>query len=91
MSSNLVDRGIIVFSFCRPSLGPTSTIRTSSARLPGVVEKAREETRGLHWQRKRHLESDMMRLYREEGANSEEQVRTVQNASMDDETMIDKV
>lgn len=30
-NSILVSAGILVFSFCRPSLGPTSTIRTWSA------------------------------------------------------------
>ena len=47
ISSSLVERDIVVLSFCRPSLGPTSTIRTSSARLLGVVEKVRKELRGL--------------------------------------------
>jgi hypothetical protein len=32
-SSIFVARGIVCFSFCNPSRGPTSTMRTWSARL----------------------------------------------------------
>lgn len=39
MSSILVWKGIDVFSFCKPSLGPTSTIRTSPARRCELAEK----------------------------------------------------
>ena len=37
ISSSFVRSGIDVFSFCRPSLGPTSTTRTSPARRLLVV------------------------------------------------------
>lgn len=47
MSSILVFSGIDVFSFCSPSRGPTSTIRTSSARDRGVVERHRADRQPL--------------------------------------------
>jgi hypothetical protein len=43
-SSILVPTGIVCFSFCNPSLGPTSTMRTWSARLDAVPAKV------LRWQ-----------------------------------------
>ena len=36
ISSILVANGIVFFSFCNPSRGPTSTMRTWSARLEAV-------------------------------------------------------
>ena len=46
-SSIFVSTGIEVFSFCSPSLGPTSTIRTSSAGRRGVVENRLAARRGI--------------------------------------------
>jgi hypothetical protein len=43
MSSTLTSAGIIIFSFCRPSLGATSTILTKL----GSRYEAREETRSF--------------------------------------------
>lgn len=37
-SSILVARGTVCFSFCSPSRGPTSTMRTWSARLLGLKQ-----------------------------------------------------
>lgn len=42
-SSIFVSAGMLVFSFCKPSLGPTSIIRTWSAAAREVVEKVRRE------------------------------------------------
>lgn len=42
-SSILVATGMLCFSFCNPSLGPTSTMRTKSARLDAAVAKVRLE------------------------------------------------
>jgi hypothetical protein len=42
-SSIFVATGIDCFSFCKPSLGPTSTMRTWSARLDAA------EAKGLRW------------------------------------------
>ena len=43
ISSSLDCRDIAVFSFCKPSLGPTSTMRTSPVRRRALVE------RHLYW------------------------------------------
>ena len=43
ISSIFVANGIEFFSFCSPSLAPTSTIRTSSAQLLEVAEKLRRQ------------------------------------------------
>ena len=42
-SSILVAAGILVFSFCSPSLGPTSIILTWSANAFLVLEKVRRD------------------------------------------------
>lgn len=60
-SSILVSGEMLVFSFCSPSLGPTSTMRTWSANARGVVEKAREGAEARMWRRigRRMLAIDM--------------------------------
>ena len=45
MNSILVSSGIAVDSFCNPSRGPTSTIRTSPAPRCMLVEKLRRVPR----------------------------------------------
>lgn len=40
-NSILVATGMLCFSFCNPSLGPTSTMRTKSGRLDAAVAKQR--------------------------------------------------
>lgn len=39
MNSSFTGSGILVFSFCKPSRGPTSTMRTSPARCRALVAK----------------------------------------------------
>ena len=43
ISSIFVSAGMLCFSFCNPSLGPTSTIRTWSARARVELVKVRLE------------------------------------------------
>ena len=45
MSSSFTGSGILVFSFCKPSRGPTSTMRTSPARRRALVAKLLRK----HW------------------------------------------
>jgi hypothetical protein len=75
-SSILVATGMVFFSFCNPSLGPTSTIETLSARLDAEAAKV---LRWHGWRAARRAErrqvnlEDMskyypMRLLREKNA-----------------------
>jgi hypothetical protein len=51
INSSFVSRGIVLFSFCRPSLGPTSTILTWSAAYVLEVLKLRADLRNDGGQR----------------------------------------
>lgn len=46
ISSSFVSRSIDFFSFCNPSLGPTSTMRTSPASRGAVVDRQRVDDGG---------------------------------------------
>jgi len=57
-SSILVSAGMLVFSFCNPSLGPTSTTRTWSAHALLELEKCRSRTDCCSRLRSRQLVRD---------------------------------
>lgn len=67
-SSTFVSTGIDFFSFCKPSLGPTSMIRTLSAASVRVLEKLRLGSFKVDCLLKRHRE-EMGRMIRSSAAS----------------------